>query len=373
MAELWLRPAQPKGQWVHGMSWSAVVGSHAQAVARLRARQMRASHYLLGGERAMAAGCARIRGRGVCYSAAQQVAAHCAPDAFAAVVSLDDRHWLVAVQDGAVLAGGDQVFTQEDQALAALQRLGMEPSRRPDRARQALDGAPLQATRLRPLPPRPAFMLAMLLLPLAGVALWAGWGRAAPARDSEALAPALAPPSPLCLGQVLDSVHRLPMRLAGWRLAEAQCLPRQDDWQCRARYQPESLQALSADFHSQLASRWELEFPGLDEAVLRWRAAGICQADPRPADSRWMRALQPWRAVFTEVWMGPWSATAEGRLRPLRLNGPLRSYALPAWDILPARWRHLRLQVDPAQGSDARHSPLMLFLEGDIHADTSSP
>ncbi len=170
MAELWLRPAQPKGQWVHGMSWSAVVGSHAQAVARLRARQMRASHYLLGGERAMAAGCARIRGRGVCYSAAQQVAAHCAPDAFAAVVSLDDRHWLVAVQDGAVLAGGDQVFTQEDQALAALQRLGMEPSRRPDRARQALDGAPLQAARLRPLPPRPAFMLAMLLLPLAGVA-----------------------------------------------------------------------------------------------------------------------------------------------------------------------------------------------------------
>lgn len=371
MAELWLRPAHPHGQWVHGMSWSAVVGSHAQSVARLRARQMRASHYLLGGERAMAAGCARVPGRGARYSAAQQVAAHCAPEAFAAVVALDGRYWLIAVQDGAVLAGGDQIFAQEDQAQAALQRLGIEPSRRPDRVDQALDAAPLPAARLRPLPPRPALLLAMPLLPLACVAIWGGWGRAAPAQGSEQAAPA--PMPALCLGQVLDSVHRLPMRLAGWRLGGAQCLPREDDWQCQARYQPDSLQALSADFQRQLAAHWELEFPGLDEAVLRWRAAGLCQADPRPADMRWLGALQPWRAAFTEAWMGPWSATAEGRVRQLRLNGPLRSYLLPAWEILPAHWRHLRLQVDPAQGSDARHSPLTLLLEGGIHADTPAP
>ncbi len=373
MADLWLRPADPHGQWVHGMSWSAVVGSHARSVARLRARQMRASHYLLGGERAMAAGCARIPGRAAYYSAAQQVAAHCAPDAFAAVVALDARYWLVAVQDGAVLAGGDQVFAHEAQAREALQRLCLEPSRRPDRVRQALEAAPLPAARLHCLPPRPAFLLAMPLLLLACLAIWGGWGRAVPAQGSAQAAPAPEPAPALCLGQVLDSVHRLPMRHAGWRLAGAQCLPGQDGWQCRARYQPESSRALSADFQRQLASDWELELPGLDEAVLRWRAAGPCQADPRPVDRRWMHALQPWRAAFTEVWMGPWSATAEGRVRQLRLNGPLRSYALPAWDILPARWRHLRLQVDPAQGSDARRSPLTLLLEGGIHADTAGP
>lgn len=371
MADLWLRPADPHGQWVHGMSWSAVVGSHAGSVARLRARQMRASHYLLGGERAMAAGCARIPGRGRCYSAAQQVAAHCAPDAFAAVVALDGRYWLVAVQDGAVLAGGDQVFAQEDQAQAALRRLGIEPSGRPDKVCQTLGAAPLPAARLRSLPPRPALLLAMLLLPLACVAMWAGWEPAVPGGEQAVSAPAPAPA--LCLGQVLDSVHQLPMHLAGWRLAGAQCLPQQDAWQCQARYHPESLQALSADFQRQLASRWEVELPGLDEAVLRWRAAGPCQADPRPADMRWMRALQPWRAAFAEVWLGPWSATPDGRVRQLRLSGPLRSYSLPAWEILPARWRHLRLQIDPAQGSGARRSPLTLLLEGGIHADTPGP
>ncbi|OZI73996.1 type 4b pilus protein PilO2 [Bordetella genomosp. 12] len=374
MADLCLRPAGAHGQWVHGLSWFAVVGSHAQALARLRARQMRASHYVLGGERAMTAGCARLAGRGPRYSAAQQVASHCAPECHAAIVPLGQAYWLVAVQDGAVLVGGDQMFADADQAQAALQALGVPAAGAPEVVMQALQSTPLPGSRLRVLPPRLGVWMAALLAPLACLLLWRALAAApslpgaVPAQPTQAY---VAPP-PLCLGHVLEGLHRLPMVVAGWRLSAAQCLPQQQ-WHCQARYQPASAQALSADFERRVGRAWRVDFPGLDEAVLHWTTDGVCRADAQPLDRRWMQALQPWRKAFTDIRLGPWTSTPQGDTRSLSVSGPLRSFSLLRWEVLPAHWSGLRLQVDPKQSSDARHSPLVLHLDGGIHADQTQP
>ncbi|AHV91658.1 type 4b pilus protein PilO2 [Bordetella holmesii] len=374
MADLCLRQVGAHGQWVHGLSWFAVVGSHARALARLRARQMRASHYLLGGDRAMTAGCARVPGRGPRYSAAQQVASRYGSETFAAIVTLDQGHWLVAVQDGAVLVGGDQMFSDKTQALAALEAFDLPEIASPDAISLALQIAPLPAARLRALPPRPSRWLGGLLVALGCAVAWSAFmgEPVKPARQVASVSAERPFRPALCLGPVLGSLYRLPMRTAGWRLSGAQCSPQQQ-WQCQARYQPESAQALSVDFQNRVSDQWQVDFPGLDEAVLHWTAGSVCRADPQPLERRWMQALQPWRGAFSEMRIGPWADTPDGRLRLLRLAGPLRSYSLPVWEILPAHWQGLRLQVDLSQRVDARRSPLTLHLEGEIHADTSLP
>src|SRR5690606_8372490 len=110
-----------------GLSWFAVVGSHAQSMARSRARRMRATHFVTGGQGAMAGGCARLaahqRRRPV--HAAAQVFAHLYPDgAVASVVPLPDgQWWLAAAHDGAVVARGDTLYSDAQQASTALRAL----------------------------------------------------------------------------------------------------------------------------------------------------------------------------------------------------------------------------------------------------------
>ncbi|SAI74116.1 hypothetical protein [Bordetella trematum] len=156
MADAGLHVARDGVRWVYGLAWFAVLGSHAAGLARRRARQMRANRYVLGGVRAVAAGCARLPWRGRLFSAAQQVALQCAPGAVAAVLPVSGRYWLVAVQDGAVQAGGDRLFTQHEEAQAALERLTSAwevASHDPAAVEQALAAPPSPGARLRRLSP----------------------------------------------------------------------------------------------------------------------------------------------------------------------------------------------------------------------------
>ncbi|AZY49752.1 pilus assembly protein [Bordetella avium] len=362
MADTILKAAKGGGRWVYGMAWFAVVGSHAPRMARLRARQMGASHYLLGGEQALTVGCSRLRGRGVFHSAAQQVASHFAPASFAAILALDDSHWLVAVQEGAVLSGGDQLFARYADAEAALDRLGPDFTGNSEDAEQALQALPGKATRLHALPPRPSGWLVLAVL-TAGLGLWLWPTAQAPAPLAQTEKPA-----ELCLADVLASLQKIPMRQAGWLLAEAQCQAGLRSWSCHARYQPETSSALSSAFRTD--GPWTLALSGMDDIALSWQAPGQCEVSlsGQPPDLRWMQAMQPWRGAFDEIHMGPWMPKDEVQARALRLSGPLRSYSLPPWRRLPAYWRRVQLHVDLSRPPSARSSGLTLLVEGDLHA-----
>src|SRR5690606_32406715 len=58
---VWLIDGPGPGQvFAFGVSWFALVGSHPQAMARARARRQRATHYVVGGQGAVAGGCASL-------------------------------------------------------------------------------------------------------------------------------------------------------------------------------------------------------------------------------------------------------------------------------------------------------------------------
>ncbi len=386
MAEAGLHVARDGVRWVYGLAWFAVLGSHAAGLARRRARQMRANRYVLGGVRAVAAGCARLPWRGRLFSAAQQVALHCAPNAIAAVLPVSGRHWLVVVQDGAVQAGGDQLFTQHAEALAALERLTSSweaSSRDPTAVEQALAAPPSAGARLRRLSPGMAGWLVLVVLPLAAMGL--AWRASqlfivpvTSSRPAEVSAPEA---EPLCLPAVLASLRQLPAQRVGWRLQQAICEPAGSVWACRAAYAAIDAQALSATFQAGLRTVWRFSTPNLDEIRLDWTAGGQCpptatpEAGSQPLDALWLRALQPWRQAFAELRMDPWAVvSAEGGAAPmsraLRLKGPLRSFFLPEWPVLGVHWQRLMLQLDPEQVVSARHSSLTVLLEGTLHASS---
>ncbi|WP_033534462.1 hypothetical protein [Bordetella trematum] len=384
MADAGLHVARDGVRWVYGLAWFAVLGSHAAGLARRRARQMRANRYVLGGVRAVAAGCARLPWRGRLFSAAQQVALQCAPGAVAAVLPVSGRYWLVAVQDGAVQAGGDRLFTQHEEAQAALERLTSAwevASHDPAAVEQALAAPPSPGARLRRLSPGLAGCLLLVVLPLAvgGLAWRASQILVMPAASSPPVQASLPEAEPLCLGAVLDSLRRLPVQRVGWRLQQANCAPAGRLWACRADYAAIDAQAMTAAFQAGLEAGWRVSTPGLDQIRLAWTAGGQCpsavQADARrmPPDALWLRALQPWRQAFAELWMGPWAAaSSDGKTAPmsraLRFKGPLRSFFLPEWPVLGVRWQRLMLQLDPEQAITLRHSPLTVLLEGALHA-----
>ncbi len=147
---------------VFGLTWFALVGSHIAPMARARARQLNATHYVAGGLRAASGGCVRLaRGarRGELHAAAQAYAHLFSDGAVGSVVALPDgRYWTVAAQDGAVMSRGDRIHPDgpsAEQAMAelralrpALRMLDGEPVLA--RLEQTLDAASRPAARWRP-------------------------------------------------------------------------------------------------------------------------------------------------------------------------------------------------------------------------------
>lgn len=367
MAELHYQASSSGGHWVFGLSWFAVVGSHGTAMARARAKQMRANGLVVGGGRALMAGCGRLKRHGVLHSAAQQVASFCAPHSLAVVVTLADQvHCLLAVQDGVVIQ--DQIFARAEPAQAALEQLVRTPGASyaldPQTAQAALAAPALPQASLQRLRPWRRFIVLFIGLSLtAAAALVLLRPGAAPAAQAAAAVPA--PPPLLCLPAVIDSLLRLPLRPAGWQLQDGRCSPQAESWFCQARYDPRdiaSVHGLPVD--TGLPSGWVWSQSGFDELTLDWTADGLCTGLPAQGlRQHWMQALQPWRGIFSQRWLGP----AEGNVSRLSLSGPLRSFLLPAWSTLGASWTSLHLQFDPSQTTGRDQSALSLQLSGEIH------
>jgi len=406
-----------------GLSWFALVGSQARSMARARARRLRATHYVVGGQGALAGGCARlassVRRRPV-HAAAQAFARHY-PDGTAACIAPlpDGRWWLAAAQDGAVLTRADALYSDAAQAEAALQALAVQyPSlRRHDgpQTLKALMAAPDGAALLQPVGshwsrlPLPVRVFAgILALALAAPAAWQAW------RPS----PRVAAPAPTLtadeawhqatvrfrqqqtvhllpeLARVFASLHRLPLNVRGWLLRDARCLPASRAWSCRAAYVRAEPDATNRAFAQVLPAGWQLRFQPLDGAELAWAVPGnhTFMADlelPRAehVDRALASALQLARPAFTQLTLGP-SAPApiavprdpQGqpigappawpvlRQRALALQGPLRSFSLLAdQSRLVAAWSAIVLRLAAGLTPGTAVSALTAELQGILY------
>ncbi|GAB1578535.1 hypothetical protein [Bordetella petrii] len=412
----------PGQAFAFGVSWFALVGSHPQSMARARARRQRATHYVVGGQGAVAGGCARLAAglrRRPVHAAAQAFAAQ-HPDGTAACIAQlpDGRWWLVAAQDGAVLARTDRLYDDVDAAAEALRTLNAQhPSLRQCDGAAALaavlaeaDSAALMSPvrsrwALLPLPVR-AFavgLAAALVVPPA----WQAWSKpprqpvAVPAMSAEA-AWALAaeqfrrsrPVHSLGeLSRVLASLHRLPLGVQGWLLREAHCQPGSQAWACRATYARQGVQAANDDFARAVPAGWGVHFRPLDTAEVSWTVVGdgatLATAVP-PGAVRVERdlasVLQRARPAFNRLTLGPAVAVdippprdphgyplaappmqPATRQRLLALEGPLRSLALLADQPLVVAWSSLALRLAAGRSPGLAVSALTAELQGVLY------
>ncbi|OZI44444.1 hypothetical protein CEK29_06845 [Bordetella genomosp. 5] len=396
--------AEPGTQLVVGLHWFAVVGSHATALARLRARQTGATHFVVGGAGGLTCGCLRLtrrhglmrgpRAARILVSAAQAFAHLAQGQPRAGLACLPDgRWWLAATQDGAVLTRADRVYLSRAEAEAALQALC---TRHPllvvcdaaalylQASRQVVPGARLQPVRRwHPVP----------LVCAAAVATGAGWiafGGAVQADPPPVVAQAPAPSPPVeaglrvqdghALPDALASFNRLPLGVLGWRLEQARCLWQgaAPAWDCDARYRRVATEATSAQFVQRRPAGWTLAFPSLDQADLGWRVparearviAPSGTAPGAPPSATGLSLLQTHRASLTRLQVSAPQAHGEGavaRRRSVALQGPLRVVTAMPWSALQAHWQRLSMRVDLASPSQGPRSPLLVDLDGDVY------
>lgn len=404
-----------------GLSWFALVGSHIPALARARARRLRATHYVVGGLGAVAGGCARLpppaRRRPV--HAAAQAFAHHHPDGTVACVAPlpDGRWWLAAAQDGAVLARADRLYDDAARADAAVRDLAAQyPSLR------RLDGAQVlavvmasadAATLMRPVGSRWARLpwpvrafIGVLAVALAAPPAWRAWQR-----PTRAVAPELAVTAEEAwqeaaarfrqrqpvhrldeLGRAIASLYRLPLNVRGWVLREARCQPGPRAWSCTAQYARSRGDATNDAFSRVLPAGWRLQFRPLEGADLSWTAPGdgVSLADATPPGAAHIEgvvasALQRAQPAFTRISLGPAAAVpipaprdAQGRAfapvpgpplrqRALVLQGPLRSFALLADSSFVATWSSLVLRLAAGRAPDMAVSTLTAELHGTLY------
>ncbi|ARP80990.1 hypothetical protein CAL12_09145 [Bordetella genomosp. 8] len=404
---------------VFGLSWSPIIGSHIDILARRKAREAAATHYVHGGVGVAAVGCARLRGRAsACYAAAQVFARLHAQGTAAGLLRLDDgRVWLVASRNGAVMARGDRVHGDESAARAALAELdavhpglaGQLCTLALDDLADALDPAAclwrvgLPLTRL-PMPVRGTLLLLVmaLLVPPA----WRAWHDRPRTRTTQPVdatqawhdawakaAAAVRVHDTRQLGQVFASLRTLPTGLGGWTMRSARYRPDGVDWSCAARYGRTGADATNRALADHVPAGVRLVFVSLDEAQLLWRMAGRAErlrldglGGPAATDLDFASTLQAISPAFTRVVLGapaaftvPPPRDAHGsplppptdlprvRQRNVVLQGPLRSFALFASPPTVASWKAVALDLHGDRQPDIAHSPLMAQLEGTVY------
>src|SRR5690606_14304743 len=59
---------------------------------------------------------------------------------------------------------------------------------------------------------------------------------------------------------LLQALHLLPVRVAGWTLQQAECRPKPLKWRCQARYIRATVEASNLQFLSTAPVHWFVEF-----------------------------------------------------------------------------------------------------------------
>ena len=406
---------------VMGMRWMPVLGADAKAQVWRRARVDSATHATLS--MSSMGGWVRVpqayRNKAV-YSAAL---AYARLNPAGTVLSLlplaDGRLWAVAVHAGGVLADGDRVCANEQDAehWRAAMLVRFPQMRQISVALDDLCSSLDDATRLfvrqglwqrLPLPLKVLpFALALTYGWQHGPALWrqmfdapaelpqidakTAW-RQAQIQASQNL--------PLHgesdLRAVLSALTRLPVAVTGWELRNAACRVQLAGWDCRADYARTGYAARNATLAGWVPDGWQLEFGLLDSATLRWhqKHAGRSLAEldlatlPTPQDTEvtYASRLQAMQPAFGLIGIGdatnvPVAAPIGGDGQPLpspidlpvlkertfSAVGPLRSFVLLSQSPPPMAWRELSLEITPERGAGVALSRLAARLQGVLY------
>lgn len=407
---------------VFGMRWFPLVGSRIDVLARKRAREARASHYVHGGTRAAAVGCVRMRGRPkACYSAAQ-VFAHAHPHGTAAGLLLldDNRTWLVASQDGAVMTRADRIYASAQLAMSRLVELdelypglsrGLEQLQINTLAASLDPAASLWqvGTYIGRIPGPVRGAAVLLLFAVLVPQAWHAWRARGPmaAGHAEKPDPAQAWTSALSgyaasmpvhsaeqLGKVFGSLRQLPTFLRGWALQSARCRPQARDWSCSASYGRIAPDATNREFAAAMPAQRKPVFKQLDHANLDWRVVAgpslsvnpASLARPAETDILFGSTLQRIRPAFAQIAMSepaalsvPAPLDAQGRPLPapvdlprlrrrnLNLRGPLRSFALLAHPAATVAWSEVALSVGSVRVPTVGTSAITAQLQGVVY------
>ncbi len=407
-----------------GLEWLPLVTGRPDRSARRLARQHKASHMVFAGDAAASVGL--VLGNSVTdsgatevHSAAQIVAGIFASGTVAVVLPLTDAlRWMVAVHEGAVLARTDVLFEQVDEIRPILDDLRRaHPSLRlldaeSDIAPPSLPeiaGAANTFTRLVPLRgwqrlPKPYVAAALcVLLALAGWSAWAPEPAQSPLVETDLDVNEIWRQAihEAANGIHLQGVHgsrlllksllALPTAVRGWELARADCQPVAANWSCSAVYIRQASHATNAEFFEGAPPHWEIAFPTMEHADIRWQTPGhITSLSSRPVHSRahnnkqFQSSLQRIKPAFSRLYLGESKPLEVGLARgapaiarpaslPLlasrqfEASGPLRSAFLLLPLVEDVAWNKVTLTLGKEVSANLRVSRLNISLSGDLY------
>ncbi len=426
----------PSASLAFGLEWLPLLGGRAERLGLRLARRHKATHMVLAGESAGSVGLAafkasRAQRKTGLHSAAQNVAHLFSTGTVALLLQLEQAgYWLVAVHEGAVVARTDRLYRSGAQAEPVLAELrqaypqlvllgaALAPDMPTLAAIEAASGAHSRlhaVSAWRPLLPWPVqcFVLALVLVLLVP-RLWHSLGSGPRAAEhKQAADPRQAWQSAIERSAqhryvhgvqgtriLLDALYRLPVRVGGWALRQAECSAQSRQWHCRARYERRGVLASNSRFLAGSPGNWTVEFISIDLAQPAWHMSSY--ATPVPAghlktssdnERGLFSTLQAIRPVFGQMQLGkpallPVAAPMDGQgrtlsrppgmaaylTRPVQFSGPLRSIGMLLPHAASMAWSKAVLTLHDIDQPGVKTSRLNLSLQGvlyeiEAHAD----
>lgn len=408
---------------VFGLEWFPLIGGEPGRQAGALARQQRASHRVVCVGGAVSVGLLRARlrrdRRRYCSAAAAFASLHPIGTVAALLTLPCGRRWLVGVHEGAVMTRTDHVHEPSfpvDDTIRLLREahpglvLNDDACAAPGLIDALFEAAQesgelLQGNRWLRVPSRrSALLLASLAAGslVASIRLLQGTHTERPPQVEDALvawgkAMDLAARAHVVHGvaglhAALDTLQALPVRLADWRLAQAECVPGGDRWQCRARYR-RGTAADNQGFISAAPPEWTLSFDPFEGAEAAWSTplpalplAAVSLRQSRLNEVQLVSALQAMLPAFSELRLEapqplPVSPPLDAERRPiarppavlgrqrrkLRVDAPLRSLAMLLPEAAHMSWERIVLQVAEIDHPSLRSSSLRVSLSGGLY------
>jgi len=335
---------------VFGLQWFPLLGGSALKTVRRRARQFKATHFVLAGDPAPAVGLAGLsrqvmRSGAASFSAAQSVAGlHTGGTASFTLSVGPGKWWFVGVHEGAVIARTD-IFAANPQEFDALVQdlrrsyprmlcfgpTGSAPDFTfDDLARMQVSGARLQAAsvwrhhRFALSGRRGPFIGLLCVLLLLALAVW--WWMSSRSDDrtaaqrrqvqaftawdkaQHAVLQAIHIHGVVGSQLLLKELYQVKVDPGGWRLTQVDCRARANVWRCEAYFKRDQAGADSRSIRLALGASSKIRFIGVDAAVKEWSfsASGLPLdnlhvASASDNDADWLSAVQRVRQAFARI------------------------------------------------------------------------
>lgn len=295
-----IQPIAPNMAIAFGLEWETLIGNKLDAQSFKRATLRKAAQYVKASEHSIAAGFANISKADnpnnlKLYSAAAIFAQLNSNGIFYELKELPNgATWVVAAQDGTVIAGTDKICTPQDaQALIAhlverYPQIIKQTSDEHDYTFHLNSQTQLYEVKsaIEAVPSHAKALIIIVLMIVLGNMLW---GRYEADMRSKTRARVAAPINPTALWKesidqwqkdvhlggreslwiAFDNLLALPITIGNWELSEAGCTASPSGWACDAH-----LKRLPTGTNNSLKeavpAHWHIAWNGLNGAIARW-------------------------------------------------------------------------------------------------------